>query len=457
MRAVAAVVLSLVLATGAWAEPEDLVTPQVVGGELVSPGQFPFLVHVRSQKPGGEYETCTGSLIANRWVLTAAHCATPVEVGIFDAFYGLLGPDYGGSILGVAKWVPHPGYNPTTFANDIALIKLSANATQHGPTFKGIKIYQPVAIPLATGPGNTNSGIGQLAIAGFGLTDPDGANGLPLVANWAGPINTYPAAVCDDYFGPGGLPVNGKKQLCYGDYPHSCQGDSGGPVFADALYGVVSFGTIPCGNWGSVATYVPAYLDWIDDEMAGSAPTPTPTPKPQPTAKPPANPITLGWELPPKKSDGVATGIANAQGFVFSEAGSIAKVELFVNGKKEATLPCCSERGDVQAAVEGAPLRTGFAGAISWGRLGNETHTMKLKVTDSAGNTTSETRTVETVGVLPGFGFARDLAMNGPCEFTAADEFKCSGVDFKQGPCKGDITFRWLNGKQAFEVVDGCN
>ena len=133
------------------------------------------------------------------------------------------------------------------------------------------------------------------------------------------------------------------------------------------------------------------------------------------------------------------------------------KVELFVDGVSEGELPCCSPRMDVMDVIDGAPLRTGFNGVISWGRFSPGLHTMELVVTDSEGNVLTETRLVHTVNILPGVGFARDLSLaSASCVVTGPSELTCTGADFAQGACAGAMKFRWLNGKQALEVVEGC-
>ena len=445
------------------ADSYDGDRPQVVGGSFVTPGQFPFIVGTLSVTGG----VCTGSLIAKDWVLTAAHCGEALGAGIFDGRYDLLGPQYTISTIEAIRTIPHPAYNPTTSANDIALIQLAGDATTVPPTENGVPLYIPQAASLATTPATAASSIGDVTIAGYGLTDPFGTS-LPPAVNWAGGIPTFSSAFCDSWYS---MPVDG-KQLCYGAYPHTCQGDSGGPVFrGNRIYGVVSYGGDPCGSTPSVAAYVPAYVGWINSYVNPVTPTPRPTaaptprptaaptprptaaPTPRPTAAPPRNPISLIWELPSSRSAGVASGVANCQGMAWSSAGPITSIELFVDGKKEGALPWPSERGDSPG-----PELSGFSGAINWGRFDAGNHQAKLVVKDSRGNERTETRSIKTVKVLPGVNFARDLsADDASCTWTTSDTFECTGLDFKQGGCGGKTIFKWSNGKQAMEIVEGCH
>lgn len=115
--------------------------PQVVGGQPAAEGQFPFVVRVYA--PGG---TCTGSLVRDDWVLTAAHCGNdgiPTQVLIGDAESFVDGPGHVVTKLGVEKWIAHPDYSPLTDANDIALIKLAGKASSVPPRENGTVQYEP--------------------------------------------------------------------------------------------------------------------------------------------------------------------------------------------------------------------------------------------------------------------------------------------------------------------------
>lgn len=89
------------------------------GLTCVVPGRYPWAVLI--DKIGGGAITCTGSIIAKKWVVTAAHCVlnnqdngyksaswgTTIK---FNCFYLLDGACRSMSVL---RHVPHPCYFPS--------------------------------------------------------------------------------------------------------------------------------------------------------------------------------------------------------------------------------------------------------------------------------------------------------------------------------------------------------
>src|SRR5690606_10291407 len=75
---------------------------------------------------------CSASVLADRWVLTAGHCAAaavrlqgygyPVAVGVGASAVS------SARLVGIADVHIHPGYNLSLLQNDIALLELSSDA-----------------------------------------------------------------------------------------------------------------------------------------------------------------------------------------------------------------------------------------------------------------------------------------------------------------------------------------
>uniref|UniRef100_A0A8K9V5E7 Transmembrane serine protease 3a n=1 Tax=Oncorhynchus mykiss TaxID=8022 RepID=A0A8K9V5E7_ONCMY len=95
---------------------------RIVGGNVSALGQFPWQVSLHFQSE----HLCGGSVVADSWILTAAHCvygfAFPslwaVHVGLTEQ------PVNGAQALAVQKIIYHGRYRPKALDYDIALMKL---------------------------------------------------------------------------------------------------------------------------------------------------------------------------------------------------------------------------------------------------------------------------------------------------------------------------------------------
>ncbi|MCY3671268.1 MAG: serine protease [Alphaproteobacteria bacterium] len=276
MLTVTAAVGMAVLAAGlagsvpAWAQEtfrcqttEGRAQSRIVGGQQARIDEWPWQVLVQGTTPDGETLTCGGSIIAPRWILTAAHCLVDGD-GISFADYGLeysvvYGEDRPLSHLGIEadRLIPHEGFDPETLDHDIALIRLTANIPDSRPVqLSSERLDQVFARP---GVCATVTGWGKISEEGGGSELLRRAD-LPIKATRS----------CDEAY-PGQVT---ERNVCAG-YDEggvdSCQGDSGGPLVVRhgdsgryVQVGVVSWG-IGCARPGNPGIYtrVSQYIGWI--------------------------------------------------------------------------------------------------------------------------------------------------------------------------------------------------
>lgn len=208
---------------------------------------------------------CAGSIIASKWILTAAHCRPVISRFVTAGHVNLRSKER--IKLEIKTSYVHPKYNEKTYSYDFALIEL-----KYAIHFENMGLSRiELVTPELAAKGAIDVGVIATAL-GWGSVREDGAYSnllmqldLPIVsrdlANAPGAYN----GLVDESMIPAGFTKGGKD---------TCQGDSGGPftVVGSAglplLAGVISWGhgCARANHYGLYAKVAAAH-SWILEKV----------------------------------------------------------------------------------------------------------------------------------------------------------------------------------------------
>lgn len=252
------VAFAALLATAVAAPMEGRITH----GEKAHEGQFPYQVGL-SLAIGSSGAWCGGSLISDRWIVTAAHCADGVDsVTVYVGAINIREEESGQQRIHVEKEgiIVHEDWDPTRVVNDIALIKLPAKLEFNDRV-------KAATLPKKDGRYSTYAGE-QAYASGWGRDSDASSSVSPVLRYVEMPI--MKSSTCNIYWA--GLITD--KVICMStkDGKSTCNGDSGGPLVhkegdINYLIGATSFGlALGCEKgYPAVFTRITAYLDWIEE------------------------------------------------------------------------------------------------------------------------------------------------------------------------------------------------
>ena len=244
----------------------------VVGGAPISVEQSPWQALVIVEP---ENKLCGGSLIDPGWIVTAAHCVAGFTGDQLSVHLGIsaLAERATGNEVGISEVIVHPSWEPTSFRNDIALLRLAAPIATSPRT---TTIPLPVGLDAATWPGTGTAA----AISGWGAAEFGGQPSNQLrraeIQVLAAPGNPE----CGRYGGN----FDAATEICAGlpgGGVDSCQGDSGSPLVVDVggtrlLAGLTSVG-FECAraDYPGIYTRVTTFLTWLQQYLPAAASQPS--------------------------------------------------------------------------------------------------------------------------------------------------------------------------------------
>ncbi|KAL3268351.1 hypothetical protein HHI36_007467 [Cryptolaemus montrouzieri] len=249
---------------------------RIIHGKEAVLGEFPWMALIVYSTNNGPDFLCGGTLISDKYILTAAHCVLKTIIGVRLGEHDILttkdcnednsycAPPVQDFYIETIE--VHSKYNKSTDHHDIALIRISK------PADLSYENVRPICLPIWDVP-SLPIGAKFMTVSGWGMTEAGHKSSILKKAT----LPLIPIEQCQNIFE--GHAVLFPNQMCAGGKKEdSCNGDSGGPlsmivpvrgVPRYVQYGVVSYGPKNCGTLGmpGIYTRVDLYIEWILDKI----------------------------------------------------------------------------------------------------------------------------------------------------------------------------------------------
>ncbi|NYI77010.1 S8 family serine peptidase [Nocardioides panzhihuensis] len=338
---------------------DSKMSPNVVDGTPTTVCKYPFIIS--QHRTGGARPTeqsCTGTVVAKRLVLIAAHCK--YAQGEKYLIYGRddLSDTSKGARIEIQEYRSHPNYNANEGWRtgwDVAVIVTKTDI----PTPAGMA-YPSIAkssdsLPLGT----------RGTAIGYGKTDANDNQGNTKL--YEAVLPTVDKQNCANI----NQQYDDRYMMCsgYGDGSLGlCQGDSGGPYYYQGkVYGVFSWLRTDCASYNAHGKLWGVMGDWANEQLGNTDPLPGGS---APTAKLSVNCMSsLTCAV-----DGSAS--TDSDGSIASYAWNFGDGTTGTGAKASHTYPSR-----------------------------NGTYTVKLTVTDNSGKTSSAEKQVQCHSFGSGQGF----------------------------------------------------
>ncbi|XP_061721277.1 melanization protease 1-like isoform X2 [Cydia pomonella] len=259
---------------------------KLLGGRSAELYAYPWMALISYKTRLGPQFECSGSLINERYVLTAAHCISNLE--LLGVRIGEHDVDTTSDCQGepptltceskiqdirIEEAIPHPEYHgKPNIKNDIGIIRLKK------PVDLSFKNAGIICLPVSKDLQSRNLGGQHATVAGWGYTEKGYVSSKLLAVD----VLIHTAESCLELFNRGRKPGEEDEtinKICAGEIgKNSCIGDLGGPLMVRGAYknnekrfiqhGIMSYGPRLCASgFPGVYTDVPKYMKWILDNI----------------------------------------------------------------------------------------------------------------------------------------------------------------------------------------------
>jgi len=269
-----------------WEEEEPLeVGKRIVGGQVSRNGEWPWLVSMNVDMWGSgrfDFHACGGTIISDRWILTASHCfllsgnLKPSSWRMRLGEHNLKDDNDTAVLEEVEKIITHPLRNAADLIDhDITLVKLA----------RPIAFNEYIGTVCLPDPEDTFPAGTPCVVAGWGDVQEGAGRGAAEVNHIRLPV--IERETCRKLYQNAGYFFESSQitstTICAGHLEggmSACQGDSGGGLICYnrqeqkwLIAGVVSYAR-GCARENSPGIYarVSKFLPWIEETIAKNTP-----------------------------------------------------------------------------------------------------------------------------------------------------------------------------------------
>ncbi|XP_061093359.1 complement factor D [Conger conger] len=231
----------------------------ITGGQEATAHSRPYMASLQWKKNDNYKHECGGFLVAEQWVMTAAHCLRDgaKEMKVVLGAHSLTESETSKQEFTAPGVFSHPDFSTDNYDNDIALLKLDRAAVL-GDSVKTLGFQRDGA----ANPQTTD----VVSAAGWGSRNnlgsrPDKLQEVDVAVLLRGLCGRI------DYYGDA---FNDNLMCASGTRKDTCDGDSGGPlIFKGVAVGITSNGGKKCGTLRKPGLYtiISRYTQWIDSTM----------------------------------------------------------------------------------------------------------------------------------------------------------------------------------------------
>ncbi|CAG2224542.1 Trypsin beta,Trypsin delta,Chymotrypsin-like serine proteinase,Trypsin alpha,Chymotrypsin A,Trypsin delta/gamma-like protein CG30031,Chymotrypsin B [Mytilus edulis] len=229
---------------------------RIVGGSDTTIGKHPWQISLQRGTGSSWSHSCGGSIIDEKWVVTAAHCVEGSSTSSLRVAAGSTIWSEDVQTRNLKDFTMHPDYDGSAsgYPNDIAVIELESplelnenvdkvDMADEDGDFAGVEC-------VISGWGQTGSGSIPETLQDVSMTVLSNSDCSTI---WTGSINDGHICIGSD------TDISDGRSACFGD--------SGGPMICQSkLAGATSWGSGSCSGKPTVYTRVSQFRKWIRDQ-----------------------------------------------------------------------------------------------------------------------------------------------------------------------------------------------